>query len=454
MTVILQRPYHFIPPHRGNGWPTAIQKLRLVDWHLRKTECVVDYELRHAERFADSLAAGHGIVLAPNHCRYADPLVLGWLAREVGTHLYAMASWHLFNSKAFETFALRRMGAFSIYREGNDRKALEMAIHLVATAERPLVLFPEGTTNRTNDLLKPLLDGIGFIARSAAKRRQKAGQGRVVMHPMALKYLCVGDAWKWADEQLRQLEIALSWHPSSVCVEPSSLRQRLMRISEAYLALKEIEHVGKASTGDLRLRRDALIEFLIHRGEQRYQLSPADPNDIRERGRKIRSAIASEYFAPLADRDEPHARTGRSGAAFNAEEEIHSGTATNCQASDIAARDPAPYANDAESIDLALFLLSFPDQYLNPGEVTDTRVVETIQRIQEAIFGKAKETMPMKVVIEVDEAIEIPAERAPRGQKDPLLCQLQSRLRTMISSLSSEARDFDKNPHSVLNGNL
>ncbi len=416
MTVVLSRPYAFVPPYRGNTWPTVIQKLRLIDRHLRKHECVFEYELRHPERLSESVGAGHGVLLAPNHCRYADPIVLGWLAREAGTHLYAMASWHLFNTTAFERFALRRMGAFSVYREGNDRQAIEAAIDILATAERPLVLFPEGTTNRTNDLLKPLLEGVSFIARTAAKKREKAGHGKVVMHPVAIKYLCLGDAWQWADEQLRQLESALSWQPAPTTRDSSRLMPRLLRVSEAYLALKEIEHVGQASAGDLRLRRDALVEFLLTRCEARYRISAKAEEGVRERVRKIRAAVAAAYFA--VDENDGEA----------------------------ASRDATPFLVDAEAADLAQFLLSFPDEYLLPGHVTDTRVVETIQRIQEAIYGKATETMPMKVVIEVDHAIDVPAERGPRGQPDPLLCQLGERLRTMMKSLSSEARDFERDP--------
>ncbi|TWT75260.1 1-acyl-sn-glycerol-3-phosphate acyltransferase [Allorhodopirellula solitaria] len=414
MSVILSRPYTFVPPHRGNLWPTAIQSLRLTDRHLRKRESVLDYELRHADRLADSLKSGHGILLAPNHCRYADPIVLGWLAREVNTHLYAMASWHLFNTSSFESFALRRMGAFSIYREGNDRQAIETAVDILATAERPLVLFPEGTTNRTNDLLKPLLDGVSFVARTAAKKRLKSGQGKVVVHPVAIKYLCIGDAWQWADEQLRELEKALSWRAAPATRDSAELMPRLLRVSEAYLALKEIEHVGQASAGDLRPRRDALIESLLGRCERRYGLVRKPEESVRERVRKVRAAVASAYFS--GDR-----ATG-----------------------ELPQRDPAPFSQDAEAADLAQFLLAFPDEYLMPGQVTDTRVVETIQRIQEAIYGKACESMPTKAVIEVDSAIEVSPQRGPRGEPDPLLCQLDERLRTMLKALSSEARDFEQ----------
>ncbi|EMB17162.1 lysophospholipid acyltransferase family protein [Rhodopirellula europaea] len=405
MTVVLDRPYEFVPPYRGNLWPTAIQSFRLIDWHLRTKEAVLGGECRNAERFAESLNAGHGIILAPNHCRYADPIVLGWLARQVRTHLYAMASWHLFNTNKFEQFALRRMGAFSVFREGNDRKALETAIDILVSGERPLVLFPEGTTNRTNDILKPLLDGVSFIARSAAKKRAKQEKGQVVIHPVGLKYLCLEDAHEWAHVQLAELERTLSWQPASEAGSIEKLIERLLRVSQAYLALKEIEFTGHASSGELSPRRDRLIEQLLVQAEERYSLEAKPTEDVRERVRKIRSAVSATYFA-----------------------------------TDDADRDPATFRRDAERADLAQFLLSFPDEYLSPGQITDTRIVETIQRIQEAIFGKAKESLPMKVVIDVGEAIPVPVGRPPRGEADPVLCQLREQLHTMVTSLSQEAK--------------
>jgi 1-acyl-sn-glycerol-3-phosphate acyltransferase len=96
MTVVVEKPYEFVPPHRGDLWPTMIQRLRLVDWYLKRHDGVVSYECRNLDRFRESIDAGHSILLAPNHCRYADPLVLGWPARQVNTHVHAIASWHLF----------------------------------------------------------------------------------------------------------------------------------------------------------------------------------------------------------------------------------------------------------------------------------------------------------------------------------------------------------------------
>ncbi len=191
--IIVEKPYQFIDPLRGNLFPTLIQTFRLCDRYLAKYEGVTSYEVRGAEILQESMREHNGIVLAPNHCRYADPLAIGWLARQAKTHVYAMASWHLFHQSRFQSFAMRAMGGFSVFREGLDRKSLETAIEILVDAKRPLIVFPEGTVFRTNDLLQPMLDGVAFLARSAARRRHKLDGGRVVIHPVAIKYLFHGD---------------------------------------------------------------------------------------------------------------------------------------------------------------------------------------------------------------------------------------------------------------------
>ena len=55
-----------------------------------------------------------------------------------------MASWHVFMQSEMLSFFLRRAGVFSIYREGIDRGAVNLAVEILENAERPLVIFPEG----------------------------------------------------------------------------------------------------------------------------------------------------------------------------------------------------------------------------------------------------------------------------------------------------------------------
>ena len=91
---------------------------------LRRVFGVQEIECRGLEHLRESRAAGHGILLAPNHCRPCDPFVISELARQVGEIPYTMASWHLFMQGRFQAWTLRRAGVFSIYREGMDRAAM------------------------------------------------------------------------------------------------------------------------------------------------------------------------------------------------------------------------------------------------------------------------------------------------------------------------------------------
>ena len=268
MTVVFDRPYEFVPPHRGSLWPFFTQKLRLVDLYLRRKEGVVSWECRGLEHLKESLDRGDGILLAPNHCRYADPLVLGWPARLLKANVFAMASWHLFNQGKFDGFAIQKMGGFSINREGVDRQALDTAMTILATAERPLILFPEGTTNRSNDVLKPLLDGVSFIARSAARRRKKQSNGKVVIHPVGIKYLCTDDICPWAQERLLALEKGFGWQAPP----DFSILQRTRRLVKGAFALREVQYLGEPGVGTLNQRRDALIASILQRIENRLGL--------------------------------------------------------------------------------------------------------------------------------------------------------------------------------------
>lgn len=402
MTVVFDRPYRFVPPHHGVIWPFFIQKLRLVDWYLRRKEGIVSWECRGIEHLKRSLDRGDGILLAPNHCRYADPLVLGWPARLLKTNVYAMASWHLFNQGRFNGFAIQKMGGFSIHREGVDRLALETAITSLTTAERPLVLFPEGTTNRSNDVLKPLLDGVSFIARSAARRRQKKSNGNVVIHPIAIKYLCVDDICDWARQRLQQIEQRFGWQtPSGL-----SIAQRTRRIVDGAFVLREVEHLGTTGTGTKEQRLEALIATILQRIENRLAMQPGQENS-RERVRAIRTEIAAQFFQRDVDR-----------------------------------KAELQFRQDVIAVDMVQEMISYPDFYLDPDEVTDTRLVETIQRLEESIFGKADCSVPLRAVIQIGDVINVPAEKAPRGKVDPLMLELKNRLEKMLKQLACEARPF------------
>jgi hypothetical protein len=114
--VVIDKPYVPVPPHRGRVWPM------ILGWYvprmLRKKYGVTDLKIVNAQRLAESIAAGHGVLLTPNHCRDEDPFVLARLGSDVGSPFFMMASAHLFMQEKLQAFLLSRAGAFSVYREG------------------------------------------------------------------------------------------------------------------------------------------------------------------------------------------------------------------------------------------------------------------------------------------------------------------------------------------------
>ncbi len=114
--IVIDKPYVPIPPHHMRIWP-AILSLYVPRLLARKYG-VTHVECLHVERLKQSISAGHGVLLAPNHCREEDPLVLGILSRASGSPFFIMASWHVFMQDKLTAFLLRRAApSVSIARE-------------------------------------------------------------------------------------------------------------------------------------------------------------------------------------------------------------------------------------------------------------------------------------------------------------------------------------------------
>src|SRR5947209_14089312 len=183
--IVVPKPYQFVPPLRWDwlafpiGW--------WMPRRIRKGYGVRRPEYRGLDRLKASFDAGHGVIFAPTHSRPCDPEVIGVLCSDFRRPPYMMASWHLFMQGGIQRLMLRMAGVFSVHREGIDREALRAATTYLTEARRPLVIFPEGMVSRSNDRLGHLMDGIAFVARTAAKHRARLDPpGKVVVHPIAL----------------------------------------------------------------------------------------------------------------------------------------------------------------------------------------------------------------------------------------------------------------------------
>jgi 1-acyl-sn-glycerol-3-phosphate acyltransferase len=396
--IIVEKPYRFIPPMRTTAWSTLYRWLSLHSYYLARAEKVTSHELRGLDRFLASQQAGHGIMLTPNHSRTADPFAVCWIPAEAKCHCYGMASWHLFQSP-LQRWLLRSMGAFSVNREGVDRAAVNLSVEILANAERPLVMYPEGVTSRTNDRLGPLLDGVAFIARTAAKRRAKQTPGgKVVIHPVAIKYLFQGDAEEAIDETLVRIEHRLSWPPQ----RHLPLKRRILKVGTALLALKEIEFFTDPQTGTLAERMDRLVARLLHPHEEAV-LGQTQEGPAVHRIKALRVRLLTDMVEQRIDSAERERR-------WRILSELYL----------------------AQQID------AYPHDYLS-GHPSVDRMLEIVEKYEEDLTDVARPHAPTKALIEIGEAIEVSPERERGAKTDPLMTTLAERMQGMLDGLAKES---------------
>ena len=397
--IVFEKPYEFIPPHRGDWWPSFIQYFRLIDRYLRRAEGIVSYECRNQQRLRRSLDHGYGILLTPNHSRPSDPIVMGLLAREVHTHVFAMASWHLYQQDRFTGWAIQKMGGFSVYREGVDRKALNTSIDVLAEAKRPLIIFPEGAVTRTNDRLQALLDGIAFIARAGAKKRRKFDKhSKVVIHPVAIKYRFQGDLAEALDPVLSVIEHRLSWRAH----RGRSLLDRISQIGLGLLALKEIEYFGRPQEGKLHERLQGLVDRLLVRLEE-YWLGGPKSGAVVPRVKALRMKILPEMVQGKLPEAERRRRW-----------------------------------EQLADIYLAQQVASYPPDYLTSNPSVD-RLLETVERYEEDLTDKVTVYRNLHAIIDVGEAIEVSPQRDRQAEIDPLMGCIETELQSMLDALATES---------------
>jgi 1-acyl-sn-glycerol-3-phosphate acyltransferase len=286
-------PYRFIAPYRSTFWCRIARYL--IPRQLRRKMQVKRWHFQGLDRFRASRAAGAGILLASNHCRWPDPLVLGTLGIALRSYFYYVASYHLFKQSRSMGWFLRRIGAFSVNREGADREAIRTCASILASAERPLVIFPEGTWFRQNDRLGPLQEGLTLILRQAVQ----AGTRPLAVHPVGIKYWALTDPRPELERRLERLERHLGWARQ----RHLDLLPRIEKISGGLVAMKEYEHFGEARGGTLDQRLEGLIEARVIGHEKRYLGRTQDGHRL-ERIRRIRQRLVPQLIGLPPDSDE------------------------------------------------------------------------------------------------------------------------------------------------------
>ena len=408
--IVIAKPYRFVPPYPGLFW-TYLLRLWLPG-KVRRAWGVAWPTFRGLDRLRASLKAGHGVLLAGNHCRPCDPLVMGHLCIEIKRPPFMMASWHLFMQGRFQRWLLRRAGVFSIYREGVDREAIKMATKVLVEAHRPLVLFPEGIVSRSNDRLGEFMEGTAFIARAAARARIRAGSvsdgnaavahasgsDKVVIHPVFIRYSFGGDLRRAVEPVLTMIEKRIGWQRQT----DLKLLERVIKLGDGLLASKEVEYFGHARSGPIRERLPRLTDRVLGPLEAEYLGGRSDPVTM-ERVKKLRQAIVPALIP-----------------------------------GDLSAAETARRWRHLADCYFAQQLACYPIDYL-AEKATVERILETVERYEEDLTDVARIHRPLRVTINVGEAIEVSPERQRGGDGDPLTGQVREQFNRLLAETAGES---------------
>ena len=350
MLQFSDQPYEYFPPkpNRLIAW--------LGEWWSRR------YLLAGPEHRIQSVTvenAGplqaiqreHGarVVLLPNHSTHSDPMIMAEACRQVGVWSIFMAAYDVFLRSRAQGWLMQRMGAFSVNRDGSDRRSMKDAIDTVIDGRYALTVFPEGNVYFMNDRVTPFLEGPAYIAMKA--QQQLKDDGKIFAIPVAIKATHATDARVILQEKLDHMTEQLG-------VETEDGAGIVPQVHQVGVAMvrRNLSQRGflppDPDYSDLPKLLQQCARQILDQLEAKMGLDPKADEDLMERIRAARREIHKVRADP--DREIDHAV-----AAGWADEAI-----------------------------IAFRILSYAGNYLSENPTLD-RVGETIEKLQEDLYSRA-----------------------------------------------------------------
>ena len=389
----------FWPPRSSRAWSILLEPLRRR--YLHGTFGISKVEVQCPTDWERTIGPNDGVLLAPNHSHDSDPHVMMAVAHQLNRNFYFMAAWQVFlEHHGIDGFVMQRMGAFSVDREGCDRRAMRQAIELICNGKW-LVVFPEGEIYHTNERLTPLREGVAFMTISAQRDLEKSKADRQTwVIPVAIRY-------RYDDDVLPRLDAAMNTMETRFLIrnKPGTpLPQRIIALGEVLLTIKEKEQLGHSceSEGPLPVRLKHLINHVLgkHEIERFHKTQESESIPIRVKTLR-RSLIECMFNAECTD--------AQKTAAHEALSDVH----------------------------LALQLYSYPGDYIatNPSP---ERMAETIDKFEEDLGGVA--SMKGKRTAHVTLGDPLDVKRHTAGRARVASTELTARLESAITGLMQHAR--------------
>jgi 1-acyl-sn-glycerol-3-phosphate acyltransferase len=405
-------------------------------WRLHTNQKLIGVDARGYEHLQRALAEGKGVLITPNHSVHYDAAAFYTSMDRIGQPAYYMTAWQVFAMvNPFQQWIMQKLGAFSVDRESNDRQAFKQGVAVLKSEPYPLVIFPEGDVYHVSDHVTTFREGAAAIALSAAKR----GERPIVVIPCGIKFRYVDDPSKKLAEAAYELEERILLRP----LPDRPLPERLYRLAECILALKEIDHLGRTFTGTVKDRSQALSQAILSRLESRHK--------IRDNGGTTPERVKALRQCIIRKRADITTAMNGGGATDDGSEAIGDEAATtehaarskgNAGDDDDAALDAKArlgrLADEMEDLFFVMQLYSYPGDYLL-GSPSIERIAETLDKFEEDILGRDLPRVRgrRRVEILMGAPVEVQCGDDRRGAVERLTKTMEEAVQGLLDQLSA-----------------
>lgn len=391
------------------GVPPRWWEPKLTPWLVRMSRgyrarqlrrlLVDDIEILGGEHVRQALDSGQGILICPNHSVHYDSAALYRAADSIDTPLYFMTAWQVFRMSSLrERWMMQRIGCFSVNREGNDRKALKQGIEILQNERCPLVIFPEGDVYHVSDYVRPFREGAAVMALAAARKADRD----IVTIPCGIRFTYLDDPTSKLKLTVAELEDRLYLRGD----EAMPLVNRILRISEAVIALKEIDYLGHTKSGTTRDRLQRLTDEVLSRLEAEYR-QEAKSLSPPERVKQLRQHMISSF--EKSREGEPSAESRREAGRI---------------------------MQGMEGLFFVIQLYSYRGDYLLDNPSIE-RIAETVDKLEEDVLGRELPGIrgQRRAVIQFGEPIVVPSIKDGRTQAAELTSTIQHAVQQIVDGL-------------------
>ncbi|MBA4388098.1 MAG: hypothetical protein C0404_08965 [Verrucomicrobia bacterium] len=209
-----------------------------------------------------------------------------------------------------------------------------------------------------------------------------------------IRYFFRGNIEAAVTPVLEEIERRLTWRSR----KHATVMERITKIGDALLTLKEMEYIGRQQTLDLDQRLKAMIDSLLVPLENEW-LKGKHEGDVIARIKSIRAVILPDMIA-----------------------------------GEIAEEERARRWEQIADTYLAQQVHFYPPEYFGPNP-TPEQLLETVEHFEENLTDKVRIHRPVHAVLEVGEAIEVSAARDRNAETDPVMARLRTDLESMLTGL-------------------